>query len=162
MISGCSAKAKDPPEMPVISCIQGDKLCFFNLYVPPCGFESHLPKSLPSERRSARKRQPAGTRLESWSRSPKRPPSGRRGDYGTRLNYSPASLRTGCQYATGILDLDGFESRSLQKRKTPPVKGGVFFSGGDYGTRTCDLMRVKHALYPADLSLHVGTSCIIP
>lgn len=24
--------------------------------------------------------------------------------------------------------------------------GGAFFIGGDYGTRTCDLMRVKHAL----------------
>ena len=67
------------------------------------------------------------------------------------------------------LDLDGFKSQSLPIRKPHPM---VWFSywqrmrdsnprkrsqspvcyrytnplGGDYGTRTCDLMRVKHAL----------------
>ena len=36
-------------------------------------------------------------------------------------------------------------SAPLRKQKTT-LMGGLFFSGGDYGTRTCDLMRVKHAL----------------
>ena len=43
----------------------------------------------------------------------------------------------------------GFVSRSLnahtKKKKAIPV-GMTFLFGGDYGTRTCDLMRVKHAL----------------
>ncbi len=50
----------------------------------------------------------------------------------------------GWQLSTGELHLDGFESRSISKRKHPT--GGCFLFGGDYGTRTCDLMRVKHAL----------------
>ena len=40
-----------------------------------------------------------------------------------------------------------FEPRSLnahtKKKKAIPV-GMTFLFGGDYGTRTCDLMRVKH------------------
>ena len=68
-------------------------------------------------------------------------------DYGTRLYYGPASLRTGCPYAGGIWDLDWFESLALQQNKTSELKKfGRFCVGGDYGTRTCDLLRVKQAL----------------
>ena len=38
-----------------------------------------------------------------------------------------------------------FESPVGTKQKTPSVRMGFLF-GGDWGTRTLDLMRVKHAL----------------
>ena len=50
------------------------------------------------------------------------------------------------QMSTGHLHLEGFESpHPLEKEKTT-LLGGLSFSGGDWGTRTLDLMRVKHAL----------------
>ena len=48
------------------------------------------------------------------------------------------------QMSTGHLHLNRFVSLPYQIKRTP---GWVsFLFGGDYGTRTCDLMRVKHAL----------------
>ena len=53
------------------------------------------------------------------------------GDYGTR-------------YANHIEV--GSSPRLSESKKNATQQGGVFLTGGDYGTRTCDLMRVKHAL----------------
>ena len=50
------------------------------------------------------------------------------------------------QQSPGLLRFDLFESCSIvDSKKDTTQKGGVFF-GGDNRTRTCDLMRVKHAL----------------
>ena len=50
----------------------------------------------------------------------------------------------GKQGSTRALHLDGFEPVDRQKEKT--TRRVVFLFGGDNRTRTCDLMRVKHAL----------------
>ena len=67
------------------------------------------------------------------------------GDYGTRFHYGAAAAKAGgWQVSTGQLHSDGFESLVLPIKKHRLQR--CFFIGGDYGTRTCDLMRVKHAL----------------
>ena len=73
------------------------------------------------------------------------------------------------QGSTGALHLDGLESHTSRKNADTQVGICIFWQrmrdsnprkrsqspvcyrytnplGGDYGTRTCDLMRVKHAL----------------
>ena len=73
------------------------------------------------------------------------------------------------QRPTGVLHSDGFESLQCEKNTDTQMGIRVFWQrmrdsnprkrsqspvcyrytnplGGDYGTRTCDLMRVKHAL----------------
>ena len=63
---------------------------------------------------------------------------------GENKGCAPSSRRA--QQSTGLLHLNGFESvvYSPPKEKDHPL-GGLSF-GGDNRTRTCDLMRVKHAL----------------
>ena len=79
------------------------------------------------------------------------------GDYGTRYAFSPPSAggeNNGSrqfanwrqQQSTGLLHCYGFESLRLTKNQIPHRVVWDLIFGGDYGTRTCDLMRVKHAL----------------
>ena len=51
----------------------------------------------------------------------------------------------GKQQSTGLLQLI-FESPSIKKKKSKLNEFGFLLFGGDWGTRTLDLMRVKHAL----------------
>ena len=60
-----------------------------------------------------------------------------------RKERSPSSRRTADAHRASAFKW--VRACCQQKRKTTP-NGVVFFFGGDNRTRTCDLMRVKHAL----------------
>ena len=65
---------------------------------------------------------------------------------GENKGCAPSSRRA--QQSTGLLHLDGFESccPNTYTKKKNHTKWCGFLFGGDNRTRTCDLMRVKHAL----------------
>ena len=63
-----------------------------------------------------------------------------------QIHTVTASFWTGCCDMPPAYHIEvGSSPRLSESKKTPPNRV-VFLTGGDYGTRTCDLMRVKHAL----------------